>query len=253
MSIVELEAELETSEARRRELSDERAAARRELEQAREHLADGTVVADTVSQAEARINALSSGVWVLDERISSKQLELSRDKATEARAAQVDELARIAAAAQNHLKEYEQAKAELAAVVEAAATRLTASLRNLSRCRNEFLEQAAPMVRKLHGSPYGLTPEDQSSVSTLLTDLSGRGANLAAVRIQWIHTVPSVLDSDSGPGLGAGEYGNGDNELQKHPYWQAILTAFTVARQKARQPVTTLPAPAPTDEQMVKW
>jgi len=110
------------------------------------------------------------------------------------------------------------------------------------------------MVQKLHGSPYGLTPEEQASTRTLLSELSGRGVKLAAVRTQWIHTVPSTLDDDSGSGLGVGDYGNGDNELQKHPYWKVILTAFTVARQRAnRQPVTTLPAPAPTDEQMVKW
>ncbi len=253
MSIVELETELETTELRRRELSDERAASRRDLELKREQLADGKVAADTVSQAQARHNAIEAGLTVLDERIASKLLELSRDKATAARAAQVDELASIAAAAQNHLKEYEQAKAELAAVVEAAATRLTTALRNLTQCRNEFLQKAAPMVQKLHGSPYGLTPEEQASTRTLLSELSGRGVILSAVRAQWVHTAQSVIDSDSLSGLGIGEYGNADNQLQKHPYWQAILTAFTVARQKARQPVTTLPAPAPTAEQMVKW
>jgi len=254
MSIVELETELETTEARRRELSDERAASRRDLELKREQLADGKVAADIVSQAQARLNALSEGMTVLDERITEKQSELSRDKATAERATQVDELARIAAAAQTHLQEYALAKAELAVVIEAAATRLTTALRNLTQCRNEFLQKAAPMVQKLHGSPYGLTPEEQASTRTLLTELSGRGVKLAAVRTQWIHTVPSTLDGDSVSGLGVGDYGNGDNELQKHPYWQAILTAFTVARQRAnRQPVTTLPAPAPTAEQMVKW
>ncbi len=258
MTTETLREELQSLKARREEIFVDVSAARAELEEKRSGLVDGTASADAVTAAQSMFTALEEAVATLDARIAAKNAEIAEAEDKAMRAAQLDDLAQIAAEGQKEFERYSKAKSSSLQALEKGATEMSEALDQIIRLRKEFTQLASGMVLEIHSGRYNLTEEEQSSRQQLLDALRERGVDFTVISIPWQGTTPTVLDAQSGTAFLGVPYVDfsGDLVLKGHAIGEAISLAFDIARSKAHPATSVHVSSAPVivpEEQTVRW